>query len=265
MVRGGEAGSPGGPGGRPTASGKTNPSPGRGGPGAVPPQVAKPTPAPVGGVRGAVPPQVAKPTPAPVGGSGGSSHRKWQNQPQPQSGGSGGASHRKLQNQPQPRSWGSGGSSPRIDTAAPRRSWRIQQAWEGGPDTLRTGVRPVGNELAELRCLLGARALPGSNPPPAGPDRCPFPVLRLALRRGHAESPAARSLAWVASIVPASQPGAGLRSNLPLISAMSTPVMMIDSPGDSPSPGDTIDPPRRVRQSALFIRPERRFQREDRR
>src|SRR5579863_249669 len=68
MVRGGEAGSPGGPGGRPTASGKTNPSPGRGGPGAVPPQVAKPTPAPVGGIRGAVPPQVAKPTPAPVGG-----------------------------------------------------------------------------------------------------------------------------------------------------------------------------------------------------
>jgi len=32
--------------------------------------------------------------------------------------------------------------------------------------SLRTGVRPVGNGLV-LRCLLGARAPPGSNPPPS--------------------------------------------------------------------------------------------------
>src|SRR5579863_4729735 len=60
-----------GSGGRPAASGKTNPSPGRGGPGAVPPPVAKPTRAPVVGVRGP-------------------SRRQWQNQPEPRSWGSGG-------------------------------------------------------------------------------------------------------------------------------------------------------------------------------
>src|SRR5580693_304811 len=32
--------------------------------------------------------------------------------------------------------------------------------------SLRTGVRPVGNGL-DHRCLLGARAPPGSNPPPS--------------------------------------------------------------------------------------------------
>src|SRR5579859_3078690 len=92
---------PWGSGGRPAASGKTNPSPGRGGPGAVPPPVAKPTRAPVVGVRGP-------------------SRRQWQNQPEP-------------------RSWGSGGSSPRISTAGPGEAGRRPASRLSRPGKLAPG------------------------------------------------------------------------------------------------------------------------------
>src|SRR5579859_289099 len=264
MVRGGEAGTPEGPGGRPTASGKTNPSPGRGGPGVGPPQVAKSTPAPVVGIRGAVPPQVAKPTPAPVGGVRGVvPPQVAKPTPAPVGGVRGVVPPQVAKPTPAPIVGVRGVVPP--DRYCGPTAQLANPASMGRRPGHPSDRSPSRRQRARGTPLSTGRPGPSWVQPPAGPDRCPFPVLRLALRRGHAESPAARSLAWVASIVPASQPGAGLRSNLPLISAMSTPVMMIDSPGDSPSPGDTIDPPRRVRQSALFIRPERRFQREDRR
>src|SRR5579863_3302784 len=112
VVRGGEAITIGGSGGRPTASGKTNPSPGRGDPGGRPPASGKTTPSPVVGVRGAVPPQVAKPTPARSWGSGGPSPRKWQNQPQPGRGGPGGRPPASGKTNPSPGRGGPGGRPP---------------------------------------------------------------------------------------------------------------------------------------------------------
>src|SRR5579859_2217427 len=72
VVRGGEAITIGGSGGRPTASGKTNPSPGRGDPGGRPPASGKTNPSPGRGGPGGRPPASGKTNPSPGrGGPGG--------------------------------------------------------------------------------------------------------------------------------------------------------------------------------------------------
>src|SRR5579859_5413204 len=60
VVRGGEAITIGGSGGRPTASGKTNPSPGRGDPGGRPTASGKTNPSPGRGGPGGRPPGIAQ-------------------------------------------------------------------------------------------------------------------------------------------------------------------------------------------------------------
>src|SRR5579863_20152 len=72
VVRGGEAITIGGSGGRPTASGKTNPSPGRGDPVGRPPASGKTNPSPGRGGPGGRPPASGKTNPSPGrGGPGG--------------------------------------------------------------------------------------------------------------------------------------------------------------------------------------------------
>ena len=85
--------------------------------------------------------------------------------------------------------------------------------------SLRTGVRPVGNGI-DLRCLLGARAPPGSNPLPSrGLRSSPLPCCAWHKRTNWPSPDTTRSGRLTA---PAGWPGAGLPRNLPSIAAMST-------------------------------------------
>ncbi len=101
-----------------------------------------------------------------------------------------------------------------------RRGTAPSPAWKRARASLRTGVRPVGNGLG-LRCLLGARAPPGSNPPPSrGLRRGPLP--RCAWHKRDLRDPSSGTTRSGRLTAPADWPGAGLRSNLPLIAPMST-------------------------------------------
>ena len=113
--------------------------------------------------------------------------------------------------------------------------------------SLRTGVRPVGNGLG-LRCLLGARAPPGSNPPPSrGRGAAPF---HAAPGTRGSYDPLLAQHGRGGSTAPAGWPGAGLRSNIPSIAAMSTGpggrraavIAAVARPCSPLSCGDTIEP-----------------------
>src|SRR5579863_4625066 len=91
VVRGGEAITIGGSGGRPTASGKTNPSPGRGDPGGRPTASGKTNPTPGRGVPGGRPTASGKTNPSPGrGGPGGRPTASGKTNPSPGRGGPGG-------------------------------------------------------------------------------------------------------------------------------------------------------------------------------
>jgi hypothetical protein len=100
---------------------------------------------------------------------------------------------------------------------------------KGPGQRLRTEVRPVGNGLG-LRCLLGARAPSTPNPlssriSAAGP-LSPFPMPRRPRRRLDADAPRRGVCSEPDEPVgPASEPGAGLSSNIPRIEAMSTAIV----------------------------------------
>ncbi len=69
----------------------------------------------------------------------------------------------------------------------PPPNWAANRGGEPRPrkrtrTSLRTGTRLIGNKLA-FRCLLGARALSGSNPPPSRLAARPLPVPHLAQGR----------------------------------------------------------------------------------
>src|SRR6266540_2552721 len=69
----------------------------------------------------------------------------------------------------------------------PPPNWAANRGGEPRPrkrtrTSLRTGTRLIGNKLA-FRCLLGARALSGSNPPPSRLAARPPPVPHLAQGR----------------------------------------------------------------------------------
>ena len=89
---------------------------------------------------------------------------------------------------------------------------------------LRTGVPPVGNGSG-LRCLLGARALSRPNPPSgrmSAAGRSAPPAPRLAWGGWMLAPQPSRNPELTSLPGPASESGAGLCSNIPLIRAMST-------------------------------------------
>jgi hypothetical protein len=128
---------------------------------------------------------------------------------------------------------------------------------EKGPGIPSDRSRPVGNGLA-LRCLLGARAPPGSNPPPSRGLRS-SPLPRCAWRKRDLRDPSSGTTRSGRLTAPAGWPGAGLPSNIPLIAAMSTSPVTL--PAATPPAcsalyrGDTIEPPFSERwQSYLLCR-----------
>lgn len=119
------------------------------------------------------------------------------------------------------RSRHTGGVAPRIDTAV---KWRRCEAASMGRRPGHPSDRnPSRRQRARGTPLSTGRPGPSWVQPPAsrGPDRCPSPAAP-GTQAGHAESPphAAGLGRFDRS---GRQPGAGLRSNLPLIPAMSTP------------------------------------------